>query len=150
MAFAMTVQGPASVLNPSLFRSSGVVPPIQLADQAFGAAKVSGAVQNLGFGCSRFRVVIYIKTLVQGANLGANQGPVFFLEVADNAAMTLNLTLLDEFQAYNVGSAVEVQCYELTGLVPVASKQYARITIDPTAMGANASGVYDALLEATP
>ena len=104
----------------------------------------------MGFGCSRFRVVIYLKTLVQGANLGANQGPVFFLEVADNAAMTTNLTLLDFCPAYNIGSGVEVQCFELTGCVPVAQKQYCRITTDPTAMGVGSSGVYDAVIEATP
>src|SRR5438094_99065 len=116
MAFAMTVQGLGSVLNPALFRSSAVIPPIQLADQAFTTAKVSTAVQNITFGVTRFRIVLYIKTLVLGGNTNANQGPIFFLEAADNSGMTTNLTLLDYTQAYNIASATEVQCLELVGL----------------------------------
>jgi hypothetical protein len=150
MAFAMTVQGLGSVLNPALFRSSAVIPPIQLADQAFTTAKASTAVQNLGFGNTRFRIVLYIKTLVLGANTNANQGPIFFLEAADNSGMSTNLTLLDYTQAYNIASATEVQCLELVGLVPIAAKQFCRITVDPTLMGAGSSGTYDALIEACP
>jgi len=150
VAFAMTTQGLGSVLNPALFRSSAVIPPIQLPDNAFTTTKASTAAQNLGFGSTRFRVVLYIKTLVLGGNAGANQGPIFFLEAADNSGMSTNLTLLDYTQAYNIASATEVQCLELVGLVPVAAKQYCRLTVDPTLMGAGSSGTYAALIEATP
>lgn len=151
MAFSMTTQGPASVLNPAQFRTSGLVPPLQLADQTFTTLKVSSAVQNLGFGCSKFRVVIYLKTLVLGATGGANAGPLFFVEVADNAAMTTNLTIIQEYyQAANIPSTTEVQCFEMVGMVPVASKQYLRVTCDPTLMGGGSSGTYDALVEAIP
>src|SRR3972149_2261330 len=85
MAFAMTTQGPSTVFKPQPPQVSGVIPPVQIADTAFTTTRASGttAAQNLSFGCTTFQVIVYIKTLVLGANTGVAQGPVISVEVAD-------------------------------------------------------------------
>jgi len=151
LAFAMTTQGQSSVLNYPIPQVNGLVPPIQIADKTFTTAKTSTAVQNLGFGCTKFQVVIYLKTLVLGANTSANQGPLFYLEAADVVGMNTNLTVIGEMtQAVNVASATEVQCMRIWGQTPVAAKQFLQITVDPTLMGAGSSGTFDVLIMATP
>ena len=138
MAFAMTTQGPSTVFKPQAPVVSGVVPPVQIADTAFTTTRASGttAAQNLGFGCTTFQVIVYIKTLVLGANTLSNQGPYCCIEAADNSGMTTNLTVLGGVLANNVASSTSVQCFVLTGITPVASKQYVRVVVDPTGMGA--------------
>lgn len=152
MAFAMTTQGNASVFNRGVMNVSGVIPPVQIADKTFTTAKTSTAAQNLTFGVTRIRVTVYLKTLVLGANTNAQQGPIFYVEAADNSGMTTNLTVLGGIiQGVNIASATEVQVlmWDLMP-VPVASKQFVQVTVDPTLMGAGSSGTFDALIEATP
>lgn len=145
MSFAMTVQGPNSVM-PSLEIVHNGQATISLADQAFTTTKANGSVQSLAYAINRMRVIVYLKTLVVGANTGAVAGPIFYVEGADNVGMSTNLTIVSQMeQAVNVASATEPQCIVLNVMTPVAAKQFFRVVADPTLMGVGSSGTYDAV-----
>jgi hypothetical protein len=150
--FAMTTQGPSTVIKTTTPQVNGIVPPIQIADTAFTTTRASGttASQNIGYGCTSFQAMVYMKTLVVGANTGVMQGPVASLEVADVTGMTTNLTTLDTKVFQNIASATQVQLIRLWGFTPVASKQFVRVVVDPTGMGAGSSGTFDCLIMAEP
>lgn len=151
MAFAMTTQGASSVFKPTTPQVAGPVPPIQLADVAFTTTKVNGAVQNLGYVATTFRVVIYLKTYVVGTGVGPATGPLFWLEGADVVGMTTNLTTLgDQLQFPNIASATQVACGIIDAITPVAGKQFIRIVVDPTLQTGAVAGTYDAVIMAEP
>jgi hypothetical protein len=151
--FAMSTQGPSSIFNLSIPSVSQLVPPIQIADVSFTTSLVLGAVQTLSVPCTKFQVVIYLKTYVVGTTAitggGPIVGPLFYLEGADVVGMTTNRTVIGEMvQAPNIASAT------LTGglvlfirsLTPVAAKQFVRIVVDPTLQTGAVAGTYDAVI----
>lgn len=155
MAFAITTQGAASAYvdddqTTGCLPFSTTTPGIQITDQSFTTTRNVGATKTLAAPCSTYRLIISLKTLVLGANTGANSGPLFYLEVADDSGMSTNLVALNPpIQAVNIASATEpgfyVQKYRLCSV----AKGFVRIICDPTLMGAGSSGTYDAVLICT-
>jgi hypothetical protein len=153
--FAMTTQGPSAVFKPQYPQVSGVIPPIQIADTAFTTTKTQTAAQNLGFGCTTFQVIIYLKTYVVGTAAvtggGPIVGPLFWVEGADNSGMSTNLTTLgNQIQFPNIASATQVHVGIIKALTPVASKQYVRVVVDPTLQTGTVSGTFDVVIMAEP
>jgi hypothetical protein len=145
----MTLQGPASVI-PSVEVIHNQVATISLPDQSFTTTIASSSAQDLGVSCNRFRVIIYVKTLVVGANTGGQSGPVFYIRAADNSGMSTNLTIVSmPVAGVNIASSTSPSCLEIAGQVPVAGKRYITITVDPSAMGSGSSGTYDAMIFAS-
>jgi hypothetical protein len=155
MAFAITVQGSASAYADDDIAVGGLpfstaTPGIQLADVTWTTTRAVGATQTLPAPCTAFRFVLSIKTLIVGANTDMESGPLFYLEVADNSAMSTNLTALTPIiQGINIASATEPQFHVIHLRVSSAPKGFVRIICDPTLMGAGSSGTYDALIVAT-
>lgn len=148
MSFAMTTQGPSSILARAEMIAQFPGNSLQSADNAFTTATVNTGTLTSLVGGNTYRVKVYLKTLVLGANTNAQQGPLFYLECADNSGFSTNLTVMGGLQqAVNIASSTEVQTMEWEVRVPVASKLYARVTCDPTLMGAGSSGTFDALIE---
>lgn len=151
MTLALTTQGPSSVA-PSVDFMSNETATITVADTSWTTAIVSTAAQDLGVSCTRFRVIVYIKTLVAGGTTTGQAGPAFYIRAADNSGMSTNLTIVGFAPAPNVAtSGGAVSCVEITGCTPVAGKRYVTVTCDPTAMGSGSpSGTFDCMIIATP
>ena len=152
MAFAITVQGAASAyadddISTGCLPFSSTTPGIQVADVAANNTRAVGATQTLPAPCTRFRLIVSVKTLtVAGA---VNAGPLFYLEVADNSGMSTNLTALGPYiQPINIASATEPQFIVGTFLVASTPKGFVRIIADSTLMGGG-TVTYDAVLIAT-
>lgn len=147
MALALTLE----TVIPSVAFENNFPSTISLADQTATTTVASTAVQNLGAPMTRFRVIIYVKTLVRGNTTTGRAGPVFYVSAADDSGFTTNLTDIGCTEVANVASATSPSCVQIRGCVPVAGKQYIKITCDPTAMGGGASSImYDAFILATP
>lgn len=152
MAFAMTVQGQASAyldddISTGCLPFSVSTPGIQVADVAANNTRGVGATQTLPAPCTRFRLIVSVKTLTTAGAL--NAGPIFYLEVADNSGMSTNLVALGPYiQAINIASATEPQFLVGTFLCASVAKGFVRIICDSTLMGGGTVS-YDAVLIAT-
>jgi hypothetical protein len=152
MAFAMTVQGPASAyidddISTGCLPFSLTTPGIQVADIGANNTRAVGATQTLPAPCTRFRLIVSVKTLTTAGVL--NDGPIFYLEVADTSNMATNLTALGPYiQAVNIASATEPQFLIGTFLCASTPKGFVRIIADSTLMGGG-TVTYDAVLIAT-
>ena len=67
---------------------------------------------------------------------------VFTNQLFANAISTVRTTHT------NIASTTEVQLVEINAPVPVASKGFARVVVDPTLMGAASSGTFDCQIDA--
>lgn len=155
MAFAMTTQGQASgYLNDNIQAGnlpfSTATPGIQLEVTGTANTRVAGSVQTLPIACTRFRVVVNVKTFTLGANTTINDGPVIYLEAADVVGMGTNLTVLGPpIKIINIASATSPGTYITTFVVATTAKGFIRTVTDMTPMGAGGSLVYDILVLAT-
>ena len=112
----------------------------EFADATATTAAVAGAAGDFGVaGMNYFRAVVNAKTFVAGTTHS-----VFSIEVADDAAFTVNLRRVAFVTMPLVAGP---WCFVLAGVCPDGAKRYARIGFEA---GAGASAVFDAFLSACP
>lgn len=153
MAFAITVQGQASgYLKPDI-EAGGLpfslsTPGIQIADVAATTnARSVGATQTLPAPCTRFRLILSLKTVTVGAGTTASLGPYFNLEVADTSNMATNLTVLGpSIAGINIASATSPGTVWGEFIVLSTAKGFVRIVSDLTSMGVGSAVTYDAII----
>jgi hypothetical protein len=113
------------------------------ADQTASTTATAGGQGDCGTPMNWFRAYISLKTYTVGT---ATIGPLFSINVADNAGLSTNLTILNSAYLENVASGTQTQSLVLTGIVPVAARQFCGIKVT---FSGTASGTFDARLLAS-